>query len=202
MKTFPCFVLQVDLGHIFSTFKAFYLMIFMIFFSKNCGVWLTAERRHYFLSRFQKFVLIFSAQVRLTQFVTPPGGDIPDCLVFFGLIDSKNLTRSQKTFEYHHWDMKIYWIFPDTLRNSTTATTIMIILQPLTSRFQRENPFCYSDIFLLVSCKDIIILKPQNQTKSFLHDESLAKWTVYMTKVILLPSKMNLLDYGFEQGYL
>ena len=31
----------------------------------------------------------------------------------------------KKSFEHAHWDMKIYWISPDTSRNSTTVITLM-----------------------------------------------------------------------------
>ena len=35
----------------------------------------------------------------------------------------------KKSFEYAHWDMKIYWISPETPRNSTTVITLMLDLK-------------------------------------------------------------------------
>ena len=34
----------------------------------------------------------------------------------FDSSDSKSLTRYQKSFECCQWDMKIYWILPDTMK--------------------------------------------------------------------------------------
>ena len=51
---------------------------------------------------------------------------------FLTALTQKVLQGIKKSFEYAHWDIKIYWILPDTLRNSTTGTMI-----PTISR----NPF-------------------------------------------------------------
>ena len=40
-------------------------------------------------------------------------------------LTQKVLQGIKKSFEYAHWDIKIYWISPDTPRNSTTVITLM-----------------------------------------------------------------------------
>ena len=40
----------------------------------------------------------------------------------------KVLQAIKRPFEYAHWDMNIYWISSDALRNSTTITTLIQIL--------------------------------------------------------------------------
>ena len=40
----------------------------------------------------------------------------------------KSLCRYQKSFEYVHWNTKIYWILFDKLKNSTTGTTLGMVL--------------------------------------------------------------------------
>ena len=40
-------------------------------------------------------------------------------------LTQKVLLAIKKPFEYAHWDMKIYWISPDTLRNSTIVTMLL-----------------------------------------------------------------------------
>ena len=41
-------------------------------------------------------------------------------------LTQKVLQAIKKSFECAHWDIKIYWISPDTSRNSTTVITLMI----------------------------------------------------------------------------
>ena len=47
---------------------------------------------------------------------------------FLTALTQKVLQGVKKSFEYVHWDIKIYWILPDTLWNSTTVTMLMIVL--------------------------------------------------------------------------
>ena len=47
---------------------------------------------------------------------------------FLTALTQKVLQSIKKSFEYAHWDMKIYWILPDTPRNSTTVITLTYIL--------------------------------------------------------------------------
>ena len=42
----------------------------------------------------------------------------------FTAIAQKVLQGVKKSFEYAHWNIKVYWILPDTLWNSTTVTML------------------------------------------------------------------------------
>ena len=47
---------------------------------------------------------------------------------FLTALTQKVLQGIKKSFENAYWDMKIYWILPDTLGNSTTVTMLTFML--------------------------------------------------------------------------
>ena len=72
-------------------------------------------------------------------------------------LTQKGLLAIKISFEYAHWDIEIYWISPDTSRNSTTVITLTLAFQNVWS--SRKEFLVAPKLTLLSNVSSQIVLK-------------------------------------------